>query len=94
MTEAAIILMPILANGFFSGAEIALVSVRKTRLVELVPKSLALRSAERYAIAATRDTGDNPTTSMMSSRRCSQRRATGASTIRVWNGPSRRSLSS
>ncbi|MBL8950302.1 MAG: HlyC/CorC family transporter [Myxococcaceae bacterium] len=35
MTEAAVILVLILANGFFSGAEIALVSVRKTRLVEL-----------------------------------------------------------
>ncbi len=36
MTEAVIIVLLILLNGFFSGAEIAVVSVRKTRLKELV----------------------------------------------------------
>lgn len=36
MTEALIILILILANGVFSGAEIAVISLRKTRLRELI----------------------------------------------------------
>ena len=51
MTEAAIILLLILANGFFSGAEIALVSVRKTRLHELVEKG----NGAARAVLALRD---------------------------------------
>lgn len=36
LTEVAIILVLVLANGFFAGAEIAVVSIRKSRLDELV----------------------------------------------------------
>ncbi|MEY4578458.1 MAG: hypothetical protein RL701_3161 [Pseudomonadota bacterium] len=48
LTELMIILALVLANGFFSGAEIALVALRKTRIQELAEEG---RSSARAALA-------------------------------------------
>ncbi len=45
MVEVAIIVVLILLNGFFSGAEIAVVSVRRTRLQELVESGIGAARA-------------------------------------------------
>ncbi|MFO0577998.1 MAG: hemolysin family protein [Polyangia bacterium] len=51
MTEALLILALILANGVFSGAEIAVISLRKTRLRELIESG----HARARAVQALRD---------------------------------------
>ncbi len=51
MTEAIIILALILANGLFSGAELAVISLRKTRLRELIEEG----HARARAVQALRD---------------------------------------
>ncbi len=51
MTELVIILLLVLANGIFAGAEIALLSVRKTRLQELIEAG----SSSARAVLALRD---------------------------------------
>lgn len=51
MTEAVIILLLILANGVFSGAEIAVISLRRTRLRELIDNG----HARARAVKALRD---------------------------------------
>ncbi len=51
MTELAVILLLVLTNGIFSGAEIALLSVRKTRLQELIDEG----SHSARAVLALRD---------------------------------------
>jgi putative hemolysin len=51
ISELAIILLLVLANGVFAGAELALISIRKTRLQELLEQ----RSAGARAVKALRD---------------------------------------
>lgn len=51
MTEAIIILALIIANGLFSGAELAVISLRKTRLRELIDEG----HARARAVQALRD---------------------------------------
>lgn len=51
MTEAIVILALILANGLFSGAELAVISLRKTRLRELIDEG----HARARAVQALRD---------------------------------------
>jgi putative hemolysin len=55
LTDVAVILALILANGFFAGAEIAVIAVRRTRLRQLVEEG---RGAAR-AVLALRDRPDS-----------------------------------
>ncbi len=47
-TEILVILLLVLANGVFAGAEIAVISLRKSRLAQLVEEG---RAGERWVLA-------------------------------------------